>query len=99
PPPDLPSFPTRRSSDLTHPVLARLYREDKTHEANTYLKFLLIDRYFPVPRARWNVAPGTVEELFTLPNYRALDDYAAEAQRLIKDRKSTRLNSSHVKIS
>jgi Aerotolerance regulator N-terminal len=67
----------------THPVLARLYREDKTHEANTYLKFLLIDRYFPVPRARWNVAPGTAEELFTLPNYRALDDYAAEAQRLI----------------
>jgi len=63
-------------------VLARLYREDKTHEANTYLKFLLIDRYFPVPRARWNATPGSVEELFTLPNYRSLEDYSGPAQQL-----------------
>ena len=33
-----------------HPILARLYRDDKNHESNTYLKFLLIDRYFPVNR-------------------------------------------------
>ncbi len=68
----------------SHPILARMYRDDKNHEANTYLKFLLIDRYFPVNRARWNPAPGTAAELLTLPNYRPMDDYKEEAQRLLK---------------
>jgi hypothetical protein len=67
----------------THPVLARIYREDKNRESNTYLKFLLIDRYFPVPRARWNPAPGTTDELLTLPNYRSMDDYKEQAQALL----------------
>ena len=66
-----------------HPILTRLYRDDKTRESNTYLKFLLIDRYFPVNRARWNPAPGTTDELLTLPNYRSMDDYKDEAQRLL----------------
>jgi hypothetical protein len=66
-----------------HPILARMYREDKTRESNTYLKFLIIDRYFPVNRARWNPAPGTADELLTLPNYRSIDDYKEEAQRLL----------------
>jgi hypothetical protein len=29
------------------------------------------------------VAPGTVEELLTLPNYRSLDDYKEPTQRLL----------------
>jgi hypothetical protein len=66
-----------------HPILNRIYRDDKTHESNTYLKFLLIDRYFPVNRVRWNPAPGTADELLTLPNYRSFDDYKEEAQRLL----------------
>ncbi|HEX4589805.1 MAG TPA: hypothetical protein VH120_07745, partial [Gemmataceae bacterium] len=66
-----------------HPILTRLYRDDATRESNTYLKFLLIDRYFPVNRVRWNPAPGTADELFTLPNYRSMDDYKAEAQQLL----------------
>jgi hypothetical protein len=66
-----------------HPILGRLYRDDKGHESNTYLKFLLIDRYFPVNRARWNPAPGTTDEMLTLPNYRLMDDYKDEAQRLL----------------
>jgi hypothetical protein len=66
-----------------HPILDRLYRDDKTRESNTYLRFLLIDRYFPVNRARWNPAPGTTDELLTLPNYRSMDDYKEEAQRLL----------------
>ena len=66
-----------------HPILARLYRDDKNHESNTYLKFLLIDRYFPVNRARWNPAPGTDDELLTMPNYRSMDDYKEEAQKLL----------------
>jgi hypothetical protein len=68
----------------THPILARLYREDRTRESNTYLKFLLIDRYIPVNRVRWNPEPGTTTEVLTLPNYRSLDDYKEEAQRLLK---------------
>src|SRR5262249_12978374 len=67
----------------THPILARIYREEKNREVNTYLKFLFVDRYFPVPRAKWNFEPGKVEELFTLPNYRSMDDYKEEAQRLL----------------
>ncbi len=69
----------------THPILARLYREDRNREANTYLKFLLVDQYFPVPRALWNPAPGTTDELLTLPNYRSLDDYKEDAQRLLNE--------------
>src|SRR5262249_52318034 len=68
----------------THPILVRLYREDKNREANTYLKFLLIDRYFPVNHGRWSPEPGTAAELLTLPNYRSMEDYREEGQRLLK---------------
>src|SRR5262245_3151930 len=67
----------------SHSVLTRLYREDKNHESNTYLRFLLVDQYFPVPRARWNAPPGAVDELLTLPNYRSLDDYKESTQQLL----------------
>ena len=67
----------------THSILNRIYREDKNHESNTYLRFLLIDQYFPVPRARWNVAPGSVDEILTLPNYRSIDDYKESTQQLL----------------
>jgi hypothetical protein len=66
-----------------HPIFARIYREDKNHESNTYLRFLLIDQYFPVPRARWTVPPGAVDELLTLPNYRSIDDYKESTQQLL----------------
>ncbi len=36
-----------------HPVLSRIYRDDRNREVNTYLKFLFVERSFPVPRARW----------------------------------------------
>jgi hypothetical protein len=67
----------------SHPILARLYREEKNRESNTYLRFLLVDQYFPVPRARWNTPPGSVDELLTLPNYRSLDDYKESTQQLL----------------
>jgi hypothetical protein len=66
-----------------HPIISRLYRDDKNRESNTYLRFLLVDRYFPVNRARWNPVAGATEELLTLPNYRSLDDYKEEAQKLL----------------
>jgi hypothetical protein len=77
------AMPPKMFARGEHPILARLYRDDKTRESNTYLKFLLIDRYFPVNRARWNPAPGTADELLTLPNYRSMDDYKDEAQKLL----------------
>ncbi len=67
----------------SHPVLARIYRDDRNREVNTYLKFLFVDRYLPVPRARWSPEPGRTEELFTLPNYRSIDDYKEPAQKLL----------------
>ena len=67
----------------THSILNRIYRDDKNHESNTYLRFLLIDQYFPVPRARWNVTPGSVDEILTLPNYRSIDDYKESTQQLL----------------
>lgn len=66
-----------------HQVLSRIYRDDRNREVNTYLKFLFVDRYVPVPRARWSPEPGRTEELFTLPNYRSIDDYKEPAQRLL----------------
>src|SRR5690606_41836896 len=67
-PPDLHSFPTRRSSDLFNPevlgMLAVRFQPDRTEEGLALLE------------EKWN----------------ALDPYEP-------DRKSTRLNSSHVKIS
>jgi hypothetical protein len=66
-----------------HPITTRLYRDDRNREVNTYLKFLAVDRYFPVARARWSSEPGAAEELFTLPNYRNIDDYKEPAQKLL----------------
>jgi hypothetical protein len=78
-----PNMPPKLFARGDHPILTRLYRDDKTRESNTYLKFLLIDRYFPVNRARWNPAPGTADELLTMPNYRSMDDYKETAQALL----------------
>jgi hypothetical protein len=78
-----PAMPAKLFARGDHPILERIYRDDKTRESNTYLRFLLIDRYFPVNRARWNPAPGSADELLTLPNYRSMDDYKEEAQKLL----------------
>jgi len=69
--------------DDSHPVLARMFRDDRNREVNTYLKFLFVERHVPVPRARWNPDPGAADELFTLPNDRPVDDYKEPAQRLL----------------
>lgn len=66
-----------------HPILARLYRDDRNREVNTYLKFLSVDRHMPVSRARWSPETHAAEELFTLPNYRNIDDYKESAQKLL----------------
>lgn len=79
-----PALPSKAFvRDDAHPVLARLFRDDRNHEVNTYLKFLFVERHVPVPRARWNPEPGAADELLTLPNNRPVDDYKEPVQRLI----------------
>jgi hypothetical protein len=67
--------------DESHPILRRIYGEDKRREASVYLKFVSMDRHFPV-RPGWRPVGGA-EEVLTLPNDRSLDDYKTESQRLL----------------
>src|SRR5690606_41878851 len=77
--PDLPSFPTRRSSDLQDMI-------NKIKTAKTQVDLLIGafhwgKEYELIPTADPGVAPDDPKQIAKL------------------DRKSTRLNSSHVKIS
>jgi hypothetical protein len=104
----LPKLYPRNDS---HPIFTRIYRDERTRnqsrENNKYLVFASIDRYFPVPRSKWTFAPGTIDELMTLPNSRKVADYADEANRIISliqqklgDEKNARFKASldvHIK--
>lgn len=46
-------------------------------------KFLTIERHWPVQRSRWKPTPGKTEELATLPNRQAVDDYKDTTQDLL----------------
>lgn len=65
--------------DDNHPLVAKL----APPKVRTLLKFLSIKRYYPVPRAKWAPEPGRVEEVVTLPNQRAVQDYAGEVQEVL----------------
>src|SRR5690606_39986766 len=87
-PPALPSFPTRRSSDLhTHNFDAVRYAWIADYDdAATFLN-----------NFRTGDSQNTTQ--YSNPDYdRALVN-AAKSKTAEEDRKSTRLNSSHVKIS
>src|SRR5690606_40105955 len=80
----LPSFPTRRSSDL-FPLRAGA-------------SALLLEQAHP-DQMLPAIAAHRVSVLFTAPTaYRAMLD-GLDSHDVTSDRKSTRLNSSHVKIS
>lgn len=66
----------------THSLLSHIY-SDRNREANLYLKFAFIERYMPVPRARWSPEPGRSDELLTLPNFHSVDDFKEPVQRLL----------------
>src|SRR5690606_41893728 len=88
--PHLPPFPTRRSSDLEHVRLALLV--DQAHEA----------AFAVVPRADGYTAclPDLDHDVVAAPHeLRGSPVLVGVAGGPAVDRKSTRLNSSHVKIS
>jgi antitoxin (DNA-binding transcriptional repressor) of toxin-antitoxin stability system len=66
-----------RNEAQAHPIFAEVYGY------RSVFKWLPIERYYPVPRARWNPGAGQVVELVTMPNQRSVDDYREQAQELI----------------
>src|SRR5690606_40222311 len=93
-PPHLRSFPTRRSSDLYAPEAMSEWMRAPTADVKS-LRRDLVDRYGEVlsgaeDAGRWFDILDLEADLRSA-QYRRVADEA--------DRKSTRLNSSHVKIS
>jgi len=71
-----PQFQIFLRSD-THPLFAEAYK------FRTAFKFLNVERYFPVPRQKWNRDTNHAEELATLPNDRPVTDYEAGIRELL----------------
>src|SRR5690606_41600501 len=97
-PPYLHSFPTRRSSDLLFKIFAPQYEQDvRTAEANIEIaKANVSSAEMEVKRIKPLVEKGIISE-YELQT--AEYNLASRKATLAQDRKSTRLNSSHVKIS
>src|SRR5690606_40747699 len=96
--PDLPSFPTRRSSDL----------ERALDERGRLLTHLVRAQEEERRRIAWDVHDDTIQSMVAVGMRLQLlaaalpAEHAEAVLRLndtVGDRKSTRLNSSHVKIS
>src|SRR5690606_41988181 len=88
--PDLHSFPTRRSSDLIQ------------GKALPFLDTDLVPLGLVIPNAgNYTIAINSLDGLFESTNQDIFleDTYTGIIHDLRGDRKSTRLNSSHVKIS
>src|SRR5690606_41474227 len=90
----LPSFPTRRSSDL------QIWRSDVVadHPAGVD-DDLPVDLYAHVAHQHVDVDRTPVETAGIVPVVPEAEVTGSEHRLLGLDRKSTRLNSSHVKIS
>jgi len=71
-----PQFQIFLRSD-SHPLFAEAYK------FRSAFKFLNIERYYPVPRQKWNRETNHAEELATLPNDRPVTDYEAGIHELL----------------
>src|SRR5207249_10872715 len=89
------SFPTRRSSDLTKGVTDSTYRVQ--YDA-LWLQLLSVDTLPPLVTSLFTVV-GMILVMLVLDLELALIATAVAPFMLLLDRKSTRLNSSHVSIS
>src|SRR5205814_8813940 len=94
PHPDLPSFPTRRSSDL--PRLPELFRQSLSVAARQGRRVIL--RGHPDTR-RKEIGSAIQSGLRRLERRPAPVFFMPAGALLAGDRKSTRLNSSHLGIS
>src|SRR5207253_5224598 len=93
----LPSFPTRRSSDLSIGELKKLL-DDFDRQVNLAVKkqWGVGDYIRSIPVIEGFASPTKIEQ-FTLNDLTI--DYNFKGVTRFEDRKSTRLNSSHVAIS
>src|SRR5690606_40724052 len=99
PPPALRPVPTRRSSDLERDVAKVLHRyvDDAGLFQNLLARVLLSPDLLRLEREHVSLATGKRQPA-KLTTHELIKLEAGMAARAI-DRKSTRLNSSHVKIS
>src|SRR5690606_39301436 len=92
---DLHSFPTRRSSDLNSDGTVDMgdmsAESTKANDENVVFRFQ--DSYFSTKKA------DVKKDLIVVEPRQAKDYKRVEIYMNKEDRKSTRLNSSHVKIS
>src|SRR5205814_7924493 len=93
----LPSFPTRRSSDLLHEVRARADREERVL-VTTLTKRMAEDltEYYQQLGLRVRYLHSDID---TLDRVALIRDLRLGKFDCLIDRKSTRLNSSHLGIS
>src|SRR5207253_7611262 len=91
---DLHSFPTRRSSDLRLPAPAALNRL----RSRTSTDGGTSPEIFP-PRPMTSFTKRELMNEYASPEIETVCMMSGEAYSFIRDRKSTRLNSSHVAIS
>src|SRR5690606_39857049 len=99
PEPDVHSFPTRRSSDLPPvllPLLARHFRNPKASSDTDATLALALKQFDERTSEKSYIFEVPYGAHFRIYNGKV---FQKGAQRVKRDRKSTRLNSSHVKIS
>src|SRR5699024_11814741 len=89
-----PSFPTRRSSDLIFLHVVQLIYWRLSQQIVPYFSLIkpMFQNHVPLQQKPFQAEPIT--RLAANPNKQQLLDL-----KLVQDRKSTRLNSSHVSIS
>src|SRR5690606_42089019 len=88
----LPSFPTRRSSDLNNESAGK-HRSGRTRHGSKWLRKALIEAGQAAGRSKNTYLSAQYAQI------RARRGPQRAAVAVGQDRKSTRLNSSHVKIS
>src|SRR5690606_40337338 len=94
-----PPFPTRRSSDLFHPIVSRLQTFCSEDLGAFYLDILKDRLYTTQPNSHARRSAQTALYHITHALLKLMAPILSfTAEEAWKDRKSTRLNSSHVKI-
>ena len=82
--------------DEDHPMFADLYKEDREKRVNNFFPLLSIERYYPVPRARWNRTEA-VAEVLTLPNRQDVRNYQPETLALLEEVRALTENDKYEK--